>query len=152
MLSWFLRILIPILCFTEIIVYNEEVLLFACFYVFVYSIVEFLGNDIYDFFNNYPKELELRFTEQLKSSFDADLMNQKPLVSDVICASLATESLISQKIENESSISNISLLETKSAISATYTATLNNFVSSSKAQKVAFHEDLKNMVVARVKA
>jgi hypothetical protein len=152
MLSWFLRILIPILCFTEIIVYNEEVLLFACFYVFVYSIVEFLGNDIYDFFNNYPKELELRFTEQLKSSFDADLMNQKPLVSDVICASLATESLISQKIENESSISNISLLETKSAISATYIATLNNFVSSSKAQKVAFHEDLKNMVVARVKA
>lgn len=152
MLSWFLRILIPILCFTEIIVYNEEVLLFACFYVFVYSIVEFLGNDIYDFFNNYPKELELRFTEQLKSSFDADLHSQKPLVSDVICASLATESLISQKIKNESSISNIGLLETKSSISSAYMATLNNFVSSSKAQKVAFHADLKNMVVARVKA
>lgn len=147
MFAWLLRILIIILCFMEVIVYNEEVLLFACFYIFVYTIVEFLGKEIPQLLSSISSSEEAEFTKQLKISFDSGSQNQTPVVKTVFCSSVITESLMLLCLTTKTRNNTLCLLKTKSDISNGYTTIFNNCLSLSKVQKASFLGSLKNVVV-----
>lgn len=150
MFIWCLFLIIPVFCFFELIVYNEEVLLFFCFASFVIVVFEFLGDSISAIFQDRRDEIEKLLLNVLRINLNESFNNQGPRAVKLVSMHLIFESLIAHRLQNGIQLLLLPHLKANQVLRVTYLSNLREISSFLQTERVNFHTALQFSITQRI--